>query len=159
MRHRFHVRRCPHLFRNLYSALRQYDDEPWVYRRVIRHYNSMMYFPRLRDSDFLYHLLWGKGRSLLWLGRVEQAKRCFLRGLRVNPALPNAHMWLFVVYRVEGKHEEAALSLERGLQSESHDFSYVFNYHRDLCELGWYEEAERVQAFMDGLVEKWSEER
>ena len=154
MRHRFHVRRCPHLFRNLYSALRQYDDEPWVYRRVIRHYNSMMYFPRLRDSDFLYHLLWGKGRSLLWLGRVEQAKRCFLRALGVNPALPNAHMWLYVVYRVEGKHEEAALSLERGLQCESHDLQETIGYWRALCDLGWDEEADKVRAFIDGLFEK-----
>ena len=154
MRHRFHVRRCPHLFRNLYSARRQYDDEPWVYRRVIRHYNSMMYFPRLRYSDFLYHLLWGKGRSLLWLGRVEQAKRCFIRALRVNPALPNAHMWLFVVYRVEGKHEEAASSLDRALQCESHDLQETIGYWRALCDLGWDEEAERVLALVDEILEK-----
>lgn len=110
-------------------------------------------FPRLRDSDFLYHLLWGKGRSILWLGRVEQAKRCFLRGLRVNPALPNSHLWLFVVYRVEGKHEAAAASLERGLQCESHNLQETIGYWRALCDLGWDEEAERVRVLIDGLLD------
>ena len=149
MRHRFHVRRCPHLFRNVYSALTlPHDDEPWVYRQVIRHYNSMLYFPGARDSDILYQLLWGKGWSLLWLGRVEQAKRCFLRSLRVNPALPNSHLWLSVVYRVEGKHEAAASSLERGLQCESHNLQETIGYWRALCDLGWDEEAERVRAFI-----------
>lgn len=154
MRHRFHVRRCQHLFRNLYSALRQYDDEPWVYRRVIRHYNSMMYFPGTRDLDLLYQLLWGKGRSLLWLGRVEQAKHCFLRGLRVNPAHPNSYLWLAVVYRVEGKHEAAEVAMERGLQCASHNLQEIINYWRDLCDLGWDEEADIVRNLVDEFLEE-----
>lgn len=153
-RHRFWVRRCPHLFRNIASLFMRPRDETRFSRQVIRYYDSVLLFPRPRDSNLLYQFLWGKGRSLLWLGRVEQAKQCFLRGLRVNPALPNSHLWLSVVYRVEGKHEAAAASLEHGLQCESHNLQETIGYWRALCDLGWDEEAERVRAFIDGLFEK-----
>ena len=154
MRHRFHVRRCPHLFRNIASLFMRPRDETRFSRQVIRYYNSVLLFPRPRDSNLLYQLLWGKGRSLLWLGRVGQAKQCFLRGLRVNPALPNSHLWLAVVYRVEGKHEAAASSLERGLQCESHDLQETINYWRDLCDLGWDEEAKKVLTLIEETTDE-----
>ena len=157
-RHRFRVRRCPHLFRNISSLFMRPRDETRFSRQVIRYYNSILLFPRPRDSDLLYQLLWGKGRCLLWLGHVEPAKRCFLRGLRVNPVLPNAHLWLSVVYRLEGKHDAAASSLERGLQCESHNLQETIGYWRALCDLGWDEEAERVLALVDELLEKWSDD-
>ena len=151
-RHRIRVRRCPHLFRNISSLFMRPRDETRYSRQVIRYYNSILLFPRPRESDLLYQLLWGKGRCLLWLGRVEQAKQCFLRGLRVNPALPNSHLWLSVVYRVEGKHEAAASSLERGLQCDV-DVLLLGDYYRDLCDFGWGEAAEVVQAFISESIE------
>ena len=74
--------------------------------------------------------------------------------MRVNPALPNSHLWLAVVYRVEGNHEAAASSLERGLQCESHNLQETIGYWRDLCDLGWDKEAEMVHALIDTLREK-----
>lgn len=85
---------------------------------------------------------------------VKQAKCRSFCSMRLNPALPNSHLWLAVVYRVEGKHEASASSLERGLQCEPHDLQETIEYWRDLCNLGWDEEADKVRAFIDGLLEK-----
>lgn len=154
MKHRFHVRRCPHLMRNIYPLIMFTENEPWLYRRSIRTYNSILRFPHPKDSDYLYQLHWGVGQCHLWLGQIKQAKRSFLRGMKINPALPQAYLWLAIVYRVEGNHEASASSLNYGLQCESQNFMDIFNYWHCLCDLGWDEEAERVHNFLFDLLER-----